>query len=603
MSVKIHKLSENLIQKISAGEVIDRPASVVKELVENAIDAQARHVHIEVVAGGRQSITIVDDGVGMSPEDLEACIERHSTSKLSSPSDLFAIATLGFRGEALASIGAISRMTIETRAAEALEGTRLAVEGGIRRDPVSIGRARGTTVSVRNIFFNTPARRKFLRRIETETRHITQAVVRLAVAYPQIGFRLVHEERQILDLSASNGQQGRAEEILGPMTESLLHARGDDDGMGVEAFHSLPAACTGSKAKQFLVVRGRPINSRPLSQAVYRGYGGLLPRDRHPSFVIWIELDPRKIDVNVHPTKREIRFADERRVSKAIEETVRRSLHGPESGFQSYRQHEPEDQPVTIGESPGMGIPPGQENVAHSLEVEYPKESRHHLDRISLSLREPSDFGAEELERASQEGESSINSLKKLESAAALWQLHRKYIFTPIEDGVVIIDQHVAHERIRYEEALHCFAEEGVASQQLLFPLTVNASALEMEVIREARELFERLGFGIRDFGPGTVIVDAIPSNLTDWGEGEIFNKIVNELLEEKEERDSLQEAVAASYACHTSIRAGQKLTENEMQNIIRQLLNAREPFVCPHGRPIMLKVPIKRLDRMFGRT
>ena len=603
MSGKIHKLSENLIQKISAGEVIDRPASVVKELVENAIDARARHVHIEVVAGGRQSITIVDDGVGMSPEDLEICIERHSTSKVSSPSDLFAIASLGFRGEALASIGAISRMTIETRAPEALGGTRLAIEGGIRREPVSIGRDQGTTVSVRNIFFNTPARRKFLRRIETETRHITQAVVRLAAAYPKIGFRLVHEDRQILDLPASKGKQGRAEGILGTRADSLLQPRGNEDGVGIEAFISLPAVCTGSKAKQFLVVRGRPIFSRPLSQAVYRGYGGLLPGDRHPSFLIWLELDPRKIDVNVHPTKREIRFADERLVSKAIEEAVRRSLHGSGTGFHAYRQQETEDRPVTIGESPEMGISPGKKNLARTLESDYPEESRPHLERISRSLREPTDFAAENLERNSREAQSEFTSLRKLESAPVLWQLHRKYIFTPIEDGVVIIDQHVAHERIRYEEALQSFAEEGVSSQQLLFPLTVNASPMEMEVIREARELFERLGFGIRDFGPGTVMVDAIPTHLNDWGEGEIFYKIVNELLEEKEERDSLQEAVAASYACHTSIRAGQKLTGTEMQNIIQQLLDAREPFVCPHGRPIMLKVPLKRLDRMFGRS
>ena len=603
MRPKIHKLSENLIHKISAGEVIERPASVVKELVENAVDAEANLIHVDVAAGGRQYVTVVDDGVGMSREDLSLCIERHTTSKVSSPSDLFAITSLGFRGEALASIGAISRMTIETQAAEGLEGSRLVVEGGMRRALDSIGRTRGTTVSVRNIFFNTPARRKFLRHIDTETRYITQAVVRLAASYPQIGFRLVHQGRQIFYLRASNSKQGRAEEILGPMTESLVGVKGNENGIGVEAFLSPPALCTGSKAKQFVVVQRRPIISRSLSQAVYRGYGGLLPADRHPAFVIWLELDSRKIDVNVHPTKREIRFADEKTLTKVIERMVRDSLHGPGTHSYSSRQSESDHQSVRIRESIDKGFSSDEKDFALGSQPAYSGESRQSLDRIKLPLREASDFAAEDLERESQEAQRDLNSLRKLESAPALWQLHRKYIFTPIEDGLVIIDQHVAHERIRYEEALQSFAEEGVASQQLLFPLTVNASPTEMEVIREARELFERLGFGIRDFGPGTVMVDAIPTQLNDWGEGKIFYKIVNELLEEKEERDSLQEAMAASYACHTSIRAGQKLTDTEMQNIIQQLLNAREPFVCPHGRPIMLKVPLKRLDRMFGRT
>ncbi len=603
MRPKIHKLSENLIYKISAGEVIERPASVVKELVENAIDAEANHVHVEVVAGGRQSITVVDDGVGMSREDLSLCIERHTTSKVSSPSDLFAIATLGFRGEALASIGAISRMTIETQVAEVLEGSRLVVEGGMRRDLVSIGRTRGTTVSVRNIFFNTPARRKFLRHIDTETRYITQAVVRLAASYPQIGFRLVHQGRQILYLAVSNCKQGRAEEILGPMTKSLLGVKGNERGIGVEAFLSPPALCTGSKAKQFVVVQGRPIISHPLSQAVYRGYGGLLPADRHPAFVIWLELDPRKIDVNVHPTKREIRFADEKMLTKAIERMVRNSLHRPGTHSYSFRQTGPDHQSVRIRESIDKGFSSDEKDFSLDSQAAYSGDSRRSLDRINLSLREASDLRAEDLTRAGRGEKIGIATLEALGSTPTSWQVDKKYIFSSINDGVVIIDQHVAHERIRYEEALKCFSEEGVASQQLLFPLTVKANPMEIEIMREARGLFERLGFGIRDFGPGTVIVDAIPTNFKNWGQGEIFYKIVNELMEEQEERDTLQEAMAASYACHTSIRAGQQLSAEEMQGIINQLLEAREPFVCPHGRPIILKIPIRELDRMFGRT
>ncbi len=599
---KIQVLSENIIHKIAAGEVIERPSSVVKELVENSIDAQAKRVSVEVKAGGRQDIIVADDGIGMSFDDALLSVKRHSTSKMKSPSDLFSVSTLGFRGEALASIGAVSRMTIETRSAEDNEGTRIVVEGGIEREKGPVARAVGTTISVRNIFFNTPARRKFLRHMETENRYITQNLVQLSAAHPDVGFELIHQDRNILDFLPGSRFE-RARELLESEPDSLLETSLADEGIEVDAFVSMPAQCRRSRGKQFIVVRGRPIFSRGLNQAVYNGYGGLLV-DRHPSFIVWLDLDPRKIDVNVHPTKREVRFADERRVAGVIQAAVRQALNMPEMEVFNYTKSSEKETTLKFSDGANENKPQSRtySSEANALEFNLSDGSVDE-SQLSLSLLAPSLPGGEKVP-----GESPVSDslgkeiLGDIETSPAIWQVHNKYIIVPIKEGIIIVDQHVAHERIRYEEALDNFEAEGVGVQQLLLPLTLNLNPVEMEVVREASDLFSQLGFNVREFGPATVIVESIPVELKNWGEGEIFHKMVNELLEEKEIRNTLQEAVAASYACHTSIRAGENLKRDDMQVLIKRLLGAREPFVCPHGRPIIVKIPLDELDRLFGR-
>ena len=598
---KIQVLSENIIHKIAAGEVIERPASVVKELVENSLDAQAQRVAVEVKAGGRQDITVVDDGFGMSFDDALLSVKRHSTSKMKSPSDLFAVSTLGFRGEALASIGAVSRMTIETRSAEDKQGTRIVIEGGIEREKGPVARAIGTTISVRNIFFNTPARRKFLRHIETENRYITQNLVQLSAAHPEVGFDLVHQDRNILNMLPGSRLE-RARELLESEPDSLLEAQLVDEGIEVNAFVSVPAQCRRSRGKQYLVVRGRPIFSRGLNQAVYSGYGGLLV-ENHPSFIVWLDLDPRKIDVNVHPTKREVRFADQRRVGAVIQAAVRQALDMPEMEVFNYTKSSNTEKHIKISEDSSKTKSENQHFNSHSSSLDFNfSEASADDKQLSLSLLAPSVPGAESLVGANHGDAVDKQVLAELETLPTIWQVHNKYIIVPIKEGILIVDQHVAHERIRYEEALENLEAEGMGAQQLLLPLTLNLNLVEMEVVREAQELFYQLGFNVREFGPGVVIVESIPVELKNWGEGEVFHKIVSELLEEKEIRNTLQEAVAASYACHTSIRAGERLKQDDMQVLIKRLLGAREPFVCPHGRPIIVKIPLVELDRLFGR-
>lgn len=585
---KIAILDETLIRKIAAGEVIERPASVVKELVENALDARARRVFVEVMAGGRQSVVVGDDGEGMSREDAVLSVERHATSKLRSPSELFAIQTLGFRGEALASICAVSRLSIETRCAEEDAGTRIVIEGGIQRELTSIARDVGTRVAVRNLFFNTPARRKFLKPIDTEARHITQVMTQLAAAHPEIGFELVNQERLSLSL-LPGGRRERAAELLGIAADGLLAARLEEGGIDVEVLLGGPECCRKSRGRQFLLVRGRPVFSRALNHAVYRGYGGLLPAEAHPPFVLWVELDPRQVDVNVHPAKKEIRLADEQLVSQVVARAVRQALDMPETSGFTYAPLQPSFHPAALGEGsavflPGTGLAPAGADQG--------------AGQIALNLLAPAlpRFGA-----FGEVGETLQQ--RDLAGPIRILQVHDKYLLLQLQDGIAVIDQHVAHERVRYEEALDRFRAEGAPSQQLLMPLTIHLNPAELEAARQAEELLTRLGFGIREFGQGTLLIDAIPAGIKNWQEGALVYKLIDELIQEKEIRDSLQEAMAASYACHTSIRAGERLAPSEMQELVDRLLKAREPFVCPHGRPIIIKLALRELDKLFGRT
>lgn len=591
---RIQRLPESLVRKIAAGEVIERPASVLKELVENSLDAGARRVHIDVTDGGRQKIRVVDDGSGMSRADVELSVERHATSKMRSPTDLFTIGTLGFRGEALASIGAVSRLVIETRMAEDNEATRLVVEGGIQRELGATAHDVGTAVEVQNLFFNTPARRKFLRHTDTELRYLTQSIVQLAAAYPEVAFHLHHGERVILDLLPGERRE-RAAELLNATADELLWVEmsgGEDDSVSVQGFVTPPGMCRRSRAKQYIIVRQRPIQSRPIGAAIYAGYGSLLPHSAHPQYVLWLDLDPRHLDVNVHPTKREVRFARENQVRQVVQDGIRSCLRVPEApAFTTGTGTDAHDTGVQVADRPGPeAVPPPA--------VGFRGDQDTDLEQMDLSLL-PARQPAGEVLRGDAAGAAALTQARR----TGVWQTHDKYILLPIRDGILIVDQHAAHERVRYEEVQDLLASEGAQSQQLLMPLTVDINPVEMQTFRASEALFERLGFSVREFGPGTLIVEAIPPELRNWGDGDVFYQILSDLLEELEARSEARDAMAASMACHTSIRAGERLDGRDMQILVERLLKAREPFACPHGRPILIKIPFAEFDRMFERT
>jgi len=589
---KIRVLSEGLVRKIAAGEVIERPASVAKELIENALDAEASRIDVDVRAGGRQGIAVADNGLGMARDDVLLCAERHATSKMQSPTDLFSIASLGFRGEALASIGAVSHMTIETQTGQAEEGTRLVIEGGIRRELGSIGRDVGTTVTVRNLFFNTPARRKFLRRMDTESRHITEAMVQLGAACPSVALRLVHEGNEVLRLDSTD-QRTRAGELLGIGPDELLSVDLEESGVSVRGFTCPPGGCRRTRGKQLLVVRGRPIAPRGLGAAVGSGYGGLLPQGAHPVFVLWLDVDPRKVDVNVHPTKREVRFADERLVREALQSGVRKALSSPGSVSYSVSAGEASADVPTVSET-GAAFVGGP--IAQTPQSGWQVRE---VDQIALSLVAP---GTPRIQPMSPEEEPAVPG-DQLAAAQGTFQIHNKYIAAPLAEGIALIDQHAAHERIRYEEVLDAMDAQGFGSQRLLVPLTVELDPVEMSIFRGAEGLFAQLGFEVRELGPRTLIVDTIPSELRNWEDGAVFHQILGTVAEELEARSEARDAMAAAMACHTSIRAGEPLSLEEMRTLVGRLLDTREPYVCPHGRPTVVRILLSEMDRMFRRT
>ena len=590
MASTIRVLDESLIGKIAAGEVVERPASVVKELVENSIDAEATKIHVEIKAGGKQSIVVTDDGSGMNREDIALCTRRHATSKMASVADLFRIQTLGFRGEALASIGAVAHLVIESRAQEDEVGTRLVVEGGVEREMHSMGRARGTTIVVKNLFFNTPARRKFLRSVDVEARHVAQTIIHLAAGYPALGFELEREDRQVLNYAPASRRE-RAAELLGIQTApvaELLDLAYEEEGLKIEGVLAGPEHCGRSKGKQYLIVQGRPISSRLMAIAVQRCFEGLLPEGHYPVFMLWIDMDPKKIDVNVHPTKREIRLANEGQVIAAIESSVRKSLRLPDVQSFVYAAApmlRPDSTPRFSETSSAAGVDPvGERDV--SMRVGEPASQKLSTpdadDQLALTFVAPA------------------AAKVAIAEDAAMWQVHNQYILVEIANGLLFVDQQAAHERINYDRAMSQIDGVAGASQQLLFPIQLEMGAADFEIFNQVRDDIAKLGFVVRDFGARTVLVEAVPTELDRFGEGDVFYQLLNDVRDGQHSGQSWREALVLAYARKASIKKGQKLNAEEIAHLIGELLKVDSPHISPRDKPIMARMRLSDMERLL---
>ncbi|MEW6756259.1 MAG: DNA mismatch repair endonuclease MutL [Candidatus Latescibacterota bacterium] len=573
MAARIRVLSESVVQKIAAGEVIERPASVVKELAENAVDAGARRVRVELTQGGLQSILVSDDGTGMSRQDAPLSIVRHATSKIAAPSDLFAISTLGFRGEALASIAAVSRLVIETRTADEELGTRVVVEGGITRQVSPLGRAPGTSVWVRGLFFNTPARRKFMRRPEVEARQVSQVLLQLAAASPHVEFQLVHGERLVFSLAAG-GRAERAAALLGIPASDLLEARNEEEGIAVHLYLGPVGQGRRMHGRQFMVIRGRPVFAPGLSQALQDAHGGLLSADARCPFLCWCDLDPRRVDVNVHPTKREIRFADEPQVREALRRAARRALGAPETPAWATGP------PLAV-----LGASSVTDGGAGAVR-----------EGLGWPSPEPCPAAPDQLDLGLAQGIAGPE-------VTSCWQLYGRYIVATLAEGLLLVDQQAAHQRVLYEEALAAVAADPIPGQQLLFPNVLPVDPVESQALAAAADLLGQLGFAVREFGPGTVVVEAVPAGLREWGEGQLLRDVLRDFADERRDPGrSLQEAMALAYARRASVRAGTSLAPAEMHDLVQRLLRTREPFVCPGGRRSAVALDERALEALFGR-
>ncbi len=597
----IRIMPESLANKIAAGEVVQRPASVVKELIENALDAGARHITVILKDAGKTLVQVVDDGCGMSPADARLCFQRHATSKIRTIEDLERIRTLGFRGEALASIAAVARVELKTKRAQDAAGYRVQIEGGhlIAAEPCAT--ANGTSVAVRNLFYNVPARRNFLKTPATEFKHIVETFQVLALSHPEVGFTLVHDDVEIYrlvpetDPSPAERLRRRIGTLFGPeYALQTIPVEETTSYLSVRGFLGRPELHRKSRGEQFFFVNRRYVRHRYLEHAVASSYEHLIPEGAHPFFVLFLELDPKHVDVNVHPTKAEVKFDDERGIYGVLRAIVRRAL-----GMADLVPQLESAAAVTAPSDVARAAP------APRLDVAGPTPLRMPPGEVSRRLYAVEPEAAESIPQqtvlpSSVRPESDEETP---EHDTLIWQLHDRYILTQIRSGLLLIDQNAAHERILYERALRNLESGFGLSQQLLFPQTLEFSPADFVLIEELLPELRALGFDLELFSGRTVVVRGVPDDIRPGDERTMLEDLLAQYKQNLPLRLSSRENLARSMARRNAIRPGTRLTEKQMRTLIDQLFLCETPYVSPTGRPTMIRLTLEELERRFGRA
>ena len=626
---RIRLLPEQVANQIAAGEVIERPASVVKELVENSLDAGSTRITVEIQAGGRSLIRVTDDGMGMNQDDALMCLERHATSKIQEASDLYEIDTMGFRGEALPSIASVSRFTLSSRPKDDLEGTEVIVNGGKMVSVKSSGCAPGTTIEVRNLFFNIPARRKFLRTEETERAHIVHYTNLAALAHPQVAFTLIQNGRNVLQLPAAT--KGDAFDRLKERIRSLHGAgiellsldksghyevkvqRREDDEVSTETeikhirvwgFIGAPGVSRSTRADQNLFVNRRPIESRGINHALVEGYHTSLMKGRFPVCCLFLELDTGQVDVNIHPAKREVKFHKERQVRQFVMEAVREALlnYHAAAGFATTPaitslntptsevtvDVEPPPAPELFGNPPGKPAWPGPKQDALAMGFANSAESAAPTSDSAITIPPvaPTPLLAVPLR--------------------LVGVIQRLYVVLESDRGMVLMDQHAAHERILYEQMLERLEQSDSApSQRLLLPETMELSARDTEFVTAHMETLHRLGVELSEFGERTFLLEALPPMVKVGNPRQFALELVDQLKSAGDSVNNLRlgEDVVAKTVCRHAVKANDSLAPAELENLVNDLRQCRMPYTCPHGRPTLIEFSMADLEKRFGRV
>ena len=576
----ILSLPEDLRNKISAGEVIERPASVVKELLENSIDAGATEITVVVEKGGHQLIQVRDNGHGITADGLAQAFLRYTTSKISKVDDLFKIRTLGFRGEALASIASVSEINVSSSVDESA-GYQMDLVNGVTDAIKAAPPIGGTEITVRNLFYNTPARKKFLKSATTEFRQIVKMLRRFGLDFPEVSFQLMHNDKTILNLTPENLEE-RIIALTDPSyRDQLLPVNMIKGDYNISGFVGTLNLVRGRPGEQYLFVNRRFIQNRLLNSAVYAAYESLVKRGEYPFSLLNLVLPPDQLDVNVHPRKIEVRFTDEWRIYHVVKSAVREALASILATIPSFEQHV--GQMVTFGKE----IDPNQRQ-----------------EPLWFTPAKQSESGAD-LQRA-KEYVSNLADQKEEATAiegSIMWQVHDKYIISQINSGLVIIDQHVAHERVLFEDALLAFDSTPLSAQTLLFPEILEFSTDEYSVLLDILPYLENLGFQMKENGQNKIMLEAIPSDM-GWGnENSVIRDIIDHYVANREKSSSYVENLAASFACHAAVKAGDSLTIEEMQVLVNRLFATKHPYYCPHGRPIIVQLSLEELDQRFERS
>ena len=611
---RIRLLSEHVANQIAAGEVVERPASVVKELVENALDAEARRITVTIKNGGRSLINVADDGFGMGRDDALLALERHATSKISKAEDLHSVKSLGFRGEAIPSIAAVSRFTLSSRERGTLSGTQIEIAGGKILSVTDVGAAEGTVVEVRNLFFNLPARRKFLRSVPTETAHIEHIVTLCALAHPQVAFKLVVDGRESFNLAPTNDLRGRLRELYGAqLVEELVHvgagpsacplgtaqpgqAQGPaPTGDGYVSVHGLigkPGVSRADRRQQHLFVNQRPVESKGINYALLEGYHTALMKGKFPVTFLFIEIDPELVDVNIHPSKREVRFRDEFAVRQCVIDAVRAALEPETAGMRPVQQEgwpradqRPFASPTTHTTAPPLALR-GETPVS-------PAAQQSNLIEVP---------------RGRMEGPAPAGPLAEVRTEEGLWRIlgviGQLYVLIESPEGLVLMDQHAAHERVLFEKMLRELETDSAPAQKLLLPLTLELDARDAEFLHANQKTLHKLGIGISEFGEKTFLVDALPPYFPTANLAQTFRNIIDELRQTGEEVHArrLGEDKIATTVCRHAVKAHDPLRGEELRALLRQLHECELPYTCPHGRPTMIQMSYAELEKKFGR-
>jgi DNA mismatch repair protein MutL len=613
---RIRLLSETVASQVAAGEVVERPASVVKELVENSLDAGARKIDVVIRRGGISLIRVIDDGCGMDRDDALLSLERHATSKIRSAADLQAVTTLGFRGEALPSIASVSRFRLTTREARAIAGTEIVVNGGkieIVRDG---GEPPGTQIEVRSLFYNLPARRKFLRLENTESRNIEHQIHLQAVGHPGIGFSLMRDDRMLFQLPATTTLSDRIRDLYGvDLLERLVELNDADlRKVRITGFIGQAGLSRQARSQQLVFVNGRAIESNVITAAIREGYHTALMKGQYPVTFLFLGIDPAVVDVNVHPAKREVRFRDPSGVREAIVSCIQQTLERARAGWQE-KFHAPTGPSAAV--SPAAAL-----DLTLRPEISGPQETHRELPHLGAPVAGGGDPGttsipsvvgqAPRLPERRFESAGDAPALQRQERFAKPAQhefqiigvLSKLYVLMENADGLVLVDQHAAHERILFEELRRRMEEQGMPTQKLLLPQTFEVPPRDADWIERNISVLQKMGIGIESFGPGTFKIDSLPSFLNVSDATQFMRKVIDDLKSAGNSASAMRlgEEMIAKTVCRHAVKANDPLRYPEIEKLIRDLLDCRLPYCCPHGRPTMIQISLAELEKKFGR-
>jgi len=577
--MSINLLSEDLQNKISAGEVVEGPASIVKELLENSLDADSKQIDVVIEQGGHQLIQVRDDGKGIPKDQIPLAIKRFHTSKISNLDDLFTISTLGFRGEALASIASVAHLSIISSNSNN-EGAELSIFNGKIGELAPAAIIGGTQLTIRDLFYNTPARKKFLKTPKTESRKIIDMIRRFGISRPNVGFSLIVDGKKVIDVNPEALDERIAALFDNTYKGNIIPiniSRADYSFSGYVGNLNLIRKRFG---EQFIFLNGRYIKDRLLNSAVYSSYQSLMHRGEYPFFVININIPYDQVDVNVHPMKTEVRFNDEWRVYHVLKSGVSESLSEILNTIPNLQKIDSE---------------------SNSFFQNIPKQSAFNFDTGIQT--NSSTFNKEKIDRAKNYASNLVsNNNSENFNIEKIWQIHKKYIISEIKSGLVVIDQHVAHERVLYEECLAAFESKTMSSQTLLFSEELEFAKDEFDILLEIFPYLKQIGFKISEGADSKIIVEAIPSDIR-WGdEKRIIKEIIDEFISKRKTYSSYKEALAASFACKAAVKAGDIMENDEMVMLINRLFSTEHPYYCPHGRPIIFQLSLEELDKRFER-